>query len=63
MMLSNKMPEDGVSLEVVQQASCMPCALSVPGMLLILDNAPRDMDFRHLQHCDSWYKDLKSVSS
>ena len=40
----------------------MPGALSVPGMLHILDNAASEVDLVHLDHFENWYVDLKNVA-
>ena len=41
----------------------MPGAISIPGMLHILDNAEEEVDLVHLEHFEAWYEDLKNVTA
>ena len=49
-------------MDMVSHARWMPNALSVPGMLHILDNAAHEVDTQHLQGFALWYEDLKNLS-
>ena len=62
-MASSCFPEDDISMQAATQDCWMPAAMSVPGMLHILDNASHDMDTQHLQHFEAWYADLKNLAA